>query len=397
MPGWRGAIAQESPLVPPPMRPTQEIRGVWITTNDMGILRDLPQTQNTMARLSQLQFNTVYPVVWNSGYVLYPSEVAQRYGIQPFVWRGLQGQDILQTAIATAHQNGLLAIPWFEFGFMAPPLSELTIEHPDWFTHRRDGSDTTMSAAGEVRWMNPLHPEVQQFFTSLVMEVVNRYDIDGIQFDDHTSLPVEFGYDDYTVALYQQETKQPPPANPRDPAWMRWRADKLTEFMTRLNHQVKSRKPHIIFSVSPNPYTTAYNGFLQDWLTWVRTGIVDELLVQMYRSDIYSFMEQVNRPEIQEARQLIPTAAGILTGLRRRPVPMSLVQAKVQGARSRGLGMAFFSFESLWNDAPEPAEERQAMFEIMFQRVAVRSRLAATPRPPTPPPTPDPLLLPTGI
>lgn len=399
--GLGGAIAQQVPIAnapqvpvvesvpaPAPTRSFQEIRGVWVTTNDMDILRDSFQLQQAMAQLAALNFNTVYSVVWNSGYVLYPSPVAQREGIQPFVWRGVDGQDMLADLINHAHRQGLLAIPWFEFGFMAPPLSELTLNHPDWLTQRQNGTNTSVSGAGEVNWLNPFHPEVQQFITDLVLEVVTRYNVDGIQFDDHTSLPVEFGYDPYTIGLYQQETGQPPPTNARDAAWMRWRADKLTAFMTRLHDAVKARKPNIIFSVSPNPYDTAYNSFLQDWLTWVRQGIVDELLVQIYRQDINVFVDHISRPEIQEARQLIPTAAGILTGLRNQPVPMRLIQSKIQAARSRGLGVAFFFYESLWDEAPEPPAERQSIFQAMFRAPAMRTRLAAAPAP-MPEPTLD--------
>lgn len=359
-----------------PQQPLAEIRGVWMTENDHNILRDRSKLQEAVSQLARLNLNTLYPVVWNSGYVLYPSAVAQRADIQPFIRRGLQGQDILADLIAQAHRKGLLVIPWFEFGFMAPPTSELALNHPEWLTQRRDGSQTWIGAAGEVVWLNPFLPEVQQFLTDLVLEVVTQYDVDGIQFDDHTSLPNEFGYDRYTLALYRQETGKNAPANPRDAEWVRWRADKITAFMTQLNQAVKQRKPNTIFSVSPNPYVTAYNTYLQDWLTWVRQGIVDELIVQVYRPDLPSFIDQITRPEIQEAQQKISTGIGVLTGLRNRPVPMPLIQSKVRVARDHGLGVSFFYFESLWNDAPEPITERQSKFQALFNfpasRVALR-------------------------
>jgi uncharacterized lipoprotein YddW (UPF0748 family) len=313
--------------------------------------------------------------VWNSGYVLHESAVAQRIGIQPFVRKGLQGQDIFTDLVTQAHYRGLLVIPWFEFGFMAPPTSELVLNHPDWITQRRDRSQTWIGAAGEVVWLNPFHPEVQQFITDLVLEVVTQYPVDGIQFDDHTSLPNEFGYDSYTIALYKQETKKDVPPNPQDPEWVRWRADKITAFMTQLNHAVKKRKPKAIFSISPNPYVTAYNTYLQDWLTWVREGIVDELIVQVYRPNLQSFREQLARPEIQEAQQKIPTGVGVLTGLRNKPVSMQLIQAKVQAARDRGLGVAFFYYESLWDNSPEPITERQSNFQSLFHFPAFRSAI----------------------
>ncbi|WP_414543166.1 glycoside hydrolase family 10 protein [Nostoc sp. CCY0012] len=355
--------------------PRQEIRGVWITNNDFNVLKERTKVQEAMTQLRQLHFNTIYPVVWNSGYVMYPSAVAQRTGIQPFVFRGSDGHDILADLITQAHSRGLLAIPWFEFGFMAPPTSELALDYPQWLTQKRDGSQTSISAAGEVVWLNPFHPEVQQFITDLVVETVTQYDVDGIQFDDHMSLPYEFGYDPYTIALYTQETNNSPPSNPQDQSWMRWRADKITAFMVQLNQAVKARKPNAIFSVSPNYYDFAYKFQLQDWLAWMRQNIVDELIVQIYRPDLQSFVNNISRTEIQEAQQMIPTGIGIMTGLRNRPVPMQQIKSQVRAAQARGLGVTFFYYETLWNSAPEPPSQRIAGFQNLFPVPAFRSAM----------------------
>jgi uncharacterized lipoprotein YddW (UPF0748 family) len=363
-------------LVPALAQPARsEIRGVWITTNDMTTIRDRSRMRDSMAQLRQLNFNTVYPVMWNSGYAIYPSAITQRQQIQSFTYRGLDGQDFIGELIAEAHSQGLLAIPWFEFGFMAPPFSELATKHPNWLTQKRDGSRTSISAAGEVVWLNPFRPEVQQFITDLVLEIVNQYDADGIQFDDHMSLPSEFGFDSYTLALYSRETGRSTPTSAQDPAWVKWRADKITAFMARLHQAVRAKKPKAIFSISPNYYDFAYKLQLQDWLAWVRRGIVDELVVQIYRPDVETFVPQLNRPEIQETRKKIPTAIGIMTGLRTKPAPIELIQAQVQEARSRGLGVAFFYFESLWNAAQEPADIRRSGFQALFPAPAPRPRL----------------------
>jgi uncharacterized lipoprotein YddW (UPF0748 family) len=202
---------------------------------------------------------------------------------------------------------------------------------------------------------------------------VTQYDVDGIQFDDHMSLPNEFGYDKYTIDLYTQETGSPPPSNPQDPTWVRWRADKISIFMVQLNHLIKERKPKTIFSVSPNYYDFAYKMQLQDWLTWVRLCIVDELVVQVYRNDLASFSSKLDRPEMLEAKSLIPTGVGIMTGLRNRPVPMSQIQSQVGAAREQGLGVAFFYYESLWDLTPETTVERQNSFRSLFPNTAVRS------------------------
>lgn len=355
--------------------PRQEIRGVWMTTNDFDTLKDRAKVQDAVSQLRRLNFNTIYPVVWNSGYVMYPSAIAQRAGIQPFVYKGSEGHDILADLINQAHRKGLLVIPWFEFGFMAPPTSELALNYPDWFTQKRDGSQTSISAAGEVMWLNPFLPQVQQFITNLVLETVTQYDADGIQFDDHMSLPHEFGYDQYTVALYTKETKNAPPKNSQDAAWVKWRADKITAFMVQLNQAVKQRKPQAIFSVSPNYYDFAYKFHLQDWLSWIRQNIVDELIVQVYRPNLQSFVANISRSEIQEAQKIIPTGIGIMTGLRNNPVPMQQIKSQVRAAQERGLGVTFFYYESLWNDALEPLNERQVGFGSLFPSPALRARV----------------------
>ena len=154
-----------SPIIAPPIAPTapavnkrQEIRGVWLTLNDFAMFSDRQQLGEGLNQLQQLNFNTIYPVVWNSGYVMYPSAIAQREGIQPFTYRGNEGQDIVADIISQAHQNNLLVMPWFEFGFMAPLMSELATGHPHWLTQQANGSKTSITAAGEVAWLNPFHP-----------------------------------------------------------------------------------------------------------------------------------------------------------------------------------------------------------------------------------------------
>jgi uncharacterized lipoprotein YddW (UPF0748 family) len=390
--GMTTAVAQVLPPPPaeqPMARPRVELRGVWLTANDMPVLRDRDRMRQTMAQLARLNFNTVYPVVWNSGIAYYPSKVARERQIQDFSFLGLQGQDSLGELIAEGRRQGLLVIPWFEFGFMAPPDSELARRYRSWLTQRQNGSLTSISAAGEVVWLNPFRPEVQQLITDLVLEVVDTYGADGIQFDDHMTLPREFGYDPFTVALFRKETGKSPPADPGDGAWVKWRADKITAFVETLSKTVKARRPGALISISPNYYDFAYKLQLQDWLNWVRRGIVDELLVQIYRSDIESFNPHLVRAEVQEARQRIPTAIAIMSGQRNRPTPLSLLQQKVANTRNAGLGVAFFYLESLWSLGPEPADQRLSQLAQMFAAPASR-RADPTPgdRPQLTPPAP---------
>jgi hypothetical protein len=83
--------------------------------------------------------------------------VSQQRGLQDFTFRGLQGQDVIGELISTGRSRGLGVIPWFEFGFMTRPDSELARRHRAWLTQKRDGGLTSISAAGEVVWLPHRH------------------------------------------------------------------------------------------------------------------------------------------------------------------------------------------------------------------------------------------------
>jgi uncharacterized lipoprotein YddW (UPF0748 family) len=55
-----------------------EIRGVWLTSIDSEVLFKRETLKDALDRLADLKFNTIYPTVWNWGYTLYPSKVAEK-------------------------------------------------------------------------------------------------------------------------------------------------------------------------------------------------------------------------------------------------------------------------------------------------------------------------------
>ncbi|MDY7023544.1 MAG: family 10 glycosylhydrolase, partial [Cyanobacteriota bacterium] len=113
----------------------EEIRGVWITNVNSGVLFYPGQIPRALDQLSQLNFNTVYPVVWNRGKTFYNSAVARRVtGLfqDPLLNLMHLGNDVLSDLIRQGHQRNLRVIPWFEYGLMAPINSQLVKRHPDW-------------------------------------------------------------------------------------------------------------------------------------------------------------------------------------------------------------------------------------------------------------------------
>lgn len=372
-----------SAAVPPAAIPKTEIRGAWLTNIDSQVLFSRTSLQTGLQRLAELNFNTVYPTVWNWGYTLYPSAVARRtFGYQQGLYPDLddtgerhealeaaQGdRDMLLELINLAHPLGLRVIPWFEFGFMAPADSALARAHPEWLTQKADGSTVKAEGSHNRVWLNPFHPDVQQFMLDLVSELVANYPIDGFQVDDHFGLPAAYGYDPYTVRLYRQEHNgQAPPADRYDAEWTRWRAAKITDVMKRTFEVVKAKRPEAIVSVSPNPHEFAYKHFLQDWDTWVNRGYVEELIIQLYRSDLGRFVWEMGRAPAQAARRHIPTAIGVLSGLRGRPVAMDWIKDQVAAVRDRNYaGVSFFFYESLWWSDSETLEQRQQSLRQLF-------------------------------
>ncbi|NMG18172.1 glycoside hydrolase family 10 protein [Brasilonema bromeliae] len=348
---------------------TSELRGVWLTNIDSDVLFGRDRLQNSLQSLKNLNFNTVYPTVWNWGWTLYPSKVAQKVigrSLDPAP--GLQGRDILKEIVTVGHQKGLTVIPWFEFGFMAPADSQLAKNRPQWLTSRSDSSKIWKEGTHDRVWLNPFHPEVQQFIQDLVVEIVKNYNIDGIQFDDHFGLPSELGYDAYTVALYKKEHRgQAPSTNPQDAEWVKWRANKITDYMKRVFQAIKATKKNCLVSVAPNPQDFSYKTFLADWQSWERNGLIEELVIQLYRDDLNVFVKELEYPEVKAAQSHIPVSIGIMTGLKAKPISMQQIQTQIQKVRERNFaGVSFFFYETLWNVSGETPQQRQAGFQKIF-------------------------------
>ena len=379
-----------------------EIRGVWLTNVASGVFFSPWGINRALHQLSRLNFNTVYPVVWNRGTTFYPSAVMRETTGQSndfLLTLTHLGQDVLAEMAAQGRRQQLRVIPWFEYGFMAPANAALVKRHPSWLTSRQDGSTqltqtpleptptpTSSSRlkqflrsrlANPIVWLNPLHPDVQQLLLDLIREVATQYEVDGIQLDDHFSLPVEFGYDAFTIQLYQQEHGgQSPPTNPSNPSWMRWRAQKLSDFMQRIYQEVKAINTNCQVSLSPNSQSFAYHHYLQDWRTWVEQGWVDELVLQVYRDNLNSFDAELVQPTIQQTHRQIPIAIGILTGTWGNPIVTKQIEQQMNIVRDLNFdGVSFFYWESLWGYlTPESPQQRRQRIQALFSEPAIANK-----------------------
>ena len=260
-----------------------EVRGTWLTTTGNDAIATPEKTAASMRALRAVGLNTVYVEVWKNGYTQFPSDVLRKtIGVDrhpALAQHDLSdsaaalrktGRDLLQETLIEAHRNGLIYVAWFEYGFMAAHHStnpHLRRMKPDWLS--RDLSGNEVAPNGFV-WMNPLHPEARRFLLDLVLEAIDRYDLDGIQLDDRIVWPyVSMGYDDYTRKIYAQEHGGAgPPADHKDPAWMRWRADKVNEYAKWFVQEVRAKRPGLIVSLSPAVYDWSWTHYLLNWPQW---------------------------------------------------------------------------------------------------------------------------------
>ncbi len=320
-----------------------------------------------VAHLAQHRLNTLYPAVWNRGYTLHSSKVAFQAGSKsrnPFTSLPLLPfQDTLSEAVYQAHRQHLRLIPWFEYGLMLPVRSPIAQKHPDWLT-------TTQSGNKGNGWLNPFHPQVQQFLTDLIVEVVQRYGVDGIQLDDHFGLPIEFGYDPYTIKLYQKDhSGAKPPSNPANPEWIAWRAERLTQLMAKITKAVKAARPQAIVSLSPHPPNFAYQKYLQDWTRWVNLALVDEVIVQVYRQDLATLKAELYSSGFRTLlRQPVPISIGLYTGPILAAKQIQPLRQEVETVRATGYnGVSFFCWETtFWLFKGSPEKQVRQTFLKLF-------------------------------
>lgn len=276
------------------------IRGVWLTNVDSAILQSAQSIQQSIQQLADMGINTLFPVVWNRSYTLYPSRVMGQYfgegARSTEIAPAFIGRDPLQEIVEAAHPLGLQVVPWFEYGFASSYRQNggrILARYPEWAG--RDRHNALLTKNG-FEWLNALDIDVQDFILQLMLEVLTQYPVAGVQGDDRLpGFPVEGGYDPKTKADYYQDNGIDPPENPRQKDWMKWRSDRLTQFLQRLHHHVKAVRAEAILSIAPSPYPFGYQEYLQDYPRWLQEGAVDWIHPQLYRRSPEDYQRMLNR------------------------------------------------------------------------------------------------------
>lgn len=263
---------------PNPALPSGEWRAVWVSylewarmnfSSEAAFRADIAALMDNCAALG---LNTVLAQVRPFGDALYESSL--------FPWShlctGTQGQapgfDPLDVLITEAHARGLSLEAWINpyrlksSAAMPPSIGETNLMHihPEW-----------CCTVGEGVYLNPAIPEAAAYVVQGVAELVERYAVDGIHFDDYF----------YPTAEASLDAAQFAASGEKDLA--AWRQQNVTSLVKAAHDAVKAEDPTLRFGVSPqgnpeNDLATQYS----DIYTWLTASgadaVVDYLCPQVY-------------------------------------------------------------------------------------------------------------------
>lgn len=190
--------------------------------------------------------------------------------------------DPLAFWIEEAHNRGLELHAWFN-----PYRAHLTRGGPvsdSCFVRRRP--ELVRLLPDSTYWLDPGDPQVQDHSFNVVMDVVRRYDVDGIHFDDYFYPYGDGSFPDDTTWNAYTRNGGTMPRND-------WRRSNVNTFVKRMYEAIKREKKYVKFGLSPfgiwRPGFPSsirgfdqYNGLYADARLWINEGWVDYWSPQLY-------------------------------------------------------------------------------------------------------------------
>lgn len=268
-----------------------EFRGVWVATvanidwpvgNDLPVGTQMIDLIHLLDKLKDAGINAVFFQIRTECDALYESS----YEPWSYWLTGEQGKapdpyyDPLEFAISEAHLRGMELHAWFnpyravrKINDYEPASNHVAVQHPEWILQ-----------FGEYKMLDPGNPEVREHVLNVMEDVLTRYDIDGIHFDDYFYPygPKVSNEDSLTFVNYNRGF-----ANIDD-----WRRDNINQLMREIHEVIQETKPYVKFGISPfgivkNKYAgtdgfESYDILYCDPLTWLEEKIVDYINPQLY-------------------------------------------------------------------------------------------------------------------
>jgi len=278
-------------------QPKREFRGVWIanvSNVDWPSQKGLTAEQQRQELIGLLELhqkqglNAVFLQVRNACDAVYPSS------IEPWSeWlTGQQGQppgyDPLALAIEECRKRGLEIHAWLNPYRAVTDASKASIApnhisktQPDW-----------MLSYANLRILDPGLPEVQAYVTRVVMDILRRYDVDGIHFDDYFYPYPQTGININDNATFARHNRGF--TNRAD-----WRRDNVNRLIKMVHDSIQVVKPYVKFGISPfgiwqnkssSPQGSdtkgfeGYSGTYADSQKWLQEDWIDYIVPQVYWS-----------------------------------------------------------------------------------------------------------------
>lgn len=275
----------------------REFRAAWVATvaninwpsePGLDVVDQKLEALNILDSLSLFNFNAVVFQVRPQGDALYNSS------IEPWSYflTGVQGQgpepyyDPLAFWIEESHKRGMELHVWLNpyriHHISAPEPSELSMVSKL--------SEAAVKLKEGYWWLDPAKKITQEHTLSVVKDILLRYDIDGVHFDDYF-----YPYDSYNAGedfpddeSWQGYRKEGGLLSRND-----WRRDAVNTFVRDVYYLIKSYKPFVKFGLSPfgiwRPgYPESIEGMDQydklyaDAKLWLNYGWVDYFSPQLY-------------------------------------------------------------------------------------------------------------------
>ena len=197
--------------------------------------------------------------------------------------------DPLEFAVKEAHKRCLELHAWFNPYRANHPSNKSGI--PD--NHISKTKPSIVKEYGPYLWMDPGEKATQDHSLSVILDVVKRYDIDGVHLDDYF-YPYKVKDKDGKIVDF-----------PDEPSWRDykeaggklnrsdWRRQSVNQFINRMYRSVKMEKPWVKVGISPfgiwkpgHPKGVVgfnqYEGLYADAKLWLEKGWVDYFTPQLY-------------------------------------------------------------------------------------------------------------------
>lgn len=305
-----------------------ELKGVWIRPTQ----KNAAEVQKTLDEIKSAGINNVFLETYYHGRTIFPSKVMEAYGFEK--QNPEFNFDVLSAWINEAHKRKIKVHTWFEsfyVGNKSPesyPNSILAVK-PDWQNKTRQKADYEgyVSHPNEHNgyFLDPANPDVVNFVLSLINEIVNRYDVDGVNIDyvrypniQKENYRNQWGYTPYAREEFKQMYDIDPleiePNSSKWDEWCEYRRDKITEYVQKASLIVRSRKKLVTAVVFPD-YKVSLQTKHQDWARWINRRYLDAITPLILTADdelAKSMLEEIKRKTGNDAQVFPGLFAGFI-------------------------------------------------------------------------------------